>query len=330
MNKRVAKVYSVALALTVLGIASNLNVCAQLDDKTGVPADISHNFGRLASGAIVKHSFLLKNTADSTLEITAVKTSCRCSVVKEFPKLLMPGSSTELSVEMNTSRKSGPVIEHILVTWSNGRSTTLSLTGYVEGNTLAELDYGKTRKGDRTKRSFSVPTGVAGYSVVRVEADDKYFTTERRETTNGLTMYDVTLNDGIPYGAFNKVITVWTSDTVKPQKSVLVRGEILYPLRVEPNQVLLGQIAPGETKRATVRVFSPYEQSVRVDKVSSKGDRIDWAIQALTDWDLQLNVTLTCSDGDGKVIKSVVEIVATVAGESHTANVEVYGVRKVG
>ena len=57
-----------------------------------------YNFGSIGLGYMVKHTFVLQNTGDETMEVIRVRASCGCTTTELPTKFLAPGESVPLEV----------------------------------------------------------------------------------------------------------------------------------------------------------------------------------------------------------------------------------------
>jgi rhodanese-related sulfurtransferase len=57
-----------------------------------------YDFGEIGQGYMVKHTFILRNTGDETLDIVRVRTTCGCSTAALPTNQLAPGDSVPLEV----------------------------------------------------------------------------------------------------------------------------------------------------------------------------------------------------------------------------------------
>jgi hypothetical protein len=73
------------------------------------------DFGKLKHGEVAAHSFTLKNNSKKALKITAVNTSCGCTVSEVKKKVLLPGESTPVEIKFNSKGYSGAVKQFIYV-----------------------------------------------------------------------------------------------------------------------------------------------------------------------------------------------------------------------
>lgn len=69
--------------------------------------DKSFNFGDLAEGEIVTHTFRFKNTGKKNLVIQNIESSCGCTTPKYDKKPIPPGGEGKIEVEFNSSGRYG-------------------------------------------------------------------------------------------------------------------------------------------------------------------------------------------------------------------------------
>lgn len=74
------------------------------------------DFGILAVGQSVKHTFHFLNAGKSDLIITEVHPSCGCTALKDWPKEpIAPGASGSISIEYKASAETGDVNKSIAI-----------------------------------------------------------------------------------------------------------------------------------------------------------------------------------------------------------------------
>ena len=69
--------------------------------------DKSFNFGDLAEGEIVTHTFHFKNTGKKSLVIQNIESSCGCTTPKYDKKPIPPGGEGKIEDEFNSSGRYG-------------------------------------------------------------------------------------------------------------------------------------------------------------------------------------------------------------------------------
>jgi hypothetical protein len=95
--------------------------------------ETSYNFGEIQQGESVTHDFILKNTGDADLIISAAKGSCGCTV-PEWPKNpIAKGEEATIKVTFNSAGKSGKQNKTVTLV-SNAIPNTKVLT--INGNVI--------------------------------------------------------------------------------------------------------------------------------------------------------------------------------------------------
>lgn len=94
-----------------------------------------HQFGSIAIGEKVVHSFRFKNTGNAPLVISQVVPSCGCTTLKDWPKEpILPGESGSITAEFNSSGFPGLISKTITVgTNCIPKDWYLKLEGEVKG-----------------------------------------------------------------------------------------------------------------------------------------------------------------------------------------------------
>ena len=67
----------------------------------------SFDFGAVLQGDKVEHTFHLINRGDAPLEIHKVKTTCGCTVARDYPREIAAGGSGEMTVTFDSSHRRG-------------------------------------------------------------------------------------------------------------------------------------------------------------------------------------------------------------------------------
>jgi hypothetical protein len=93
------------------------------------------DFGRVAEGELVDHTYIFENTGDAPLVLTAVETTCGCTAAKTWPKEpIAPGEKGRIDIQFNSDKRIGTQNKSITVV-ANTRpaKTVLALRGEVVG-----------------------------------------------------------------------------------------------------------------------------------------------------------------------------------------------------
>ena len=86
-----------------------------------------HDFGRVVSGAVLRHDFYFTNTGLGVLEISNVHASCGCTTAGEFTRRVEPGQTGVIPIQLNTAGFQGQVLKHITVSCNDPRQPTVAL-----------------------------------------------------------------------------------------------------------------------------------------------------------------------------------------------------------
>ena len=108
------------------GLRDKLPVMAMLDSTT-------HQFGVIAEGDVVEHSFRFKNDGEFPLIINNVTASCGCTI-PEWPRdPIAPQEESSILVRFNSKGKPGPQVKTITVYANTDPAySELRLQGIVE------------------------------------------------------------------------------------------------------------------------------------------------------------------------------------------------------
>jgi hypothetical protein len=92
-----------------------------------------YHFGKVISGELVKHVFIVSNAGDQTLEITKVAPGCHCTTAGDWTHQIAPGKTGEIPIQFDSGAFRGEVQKTIMVT-SNDKlapNQTIVLRGTV-------------------------------------------------------------------------------------------------------------------------------------------------------------------------------------------------------
>ncbi|WP_224957222.1 DUF1573 domain-containing protein [Geomonas subterranea] len=95
------------------------------------------NFGTVAQGKKVQHSFAIKNNGDAPLQIKKLDASCGCTAAKPSASLVAPGKSAEIEVTFDSASFSGKVAKTVTLTSNAGKTPVYTFT--LEGTVLEQL-----------------------------------------------------------------------------------------------------------------------------------------------------------------------------------------------
>lgn len=91
-----------------------------------------HDFGLVDEGVVLPVIFTVKNNGKKDLEIKDIKTSCGCTAANPDKKLLKPGETTKIKVELDTSNRMGKMRREVSVFTNDEENPRQILTLYAE------------------------------------------------------------------------------------------------------------------------------------------------------------------------------------------------------
>ncbi|MCS7045503.1 MAG: DUF1573 domain-containing protein [Gemmataceae bacterium] len=236
--------------------------------------ELSHDFGTVARGTQLKHSFKMTNIYKVPLQITEVRTVCNCVTATVSTKLLQPNETGYLHVNMDAARFNGPKTVTIYVTVGPDYVSTAALT--VTANARqdvvfnpGEIDFGVVAKGQAMTKSIDVEhagdpnwrvteivkSGAAPFDLKVEQLPQKvggFVTVGYRITA--------TLRPDAVQGSFKHEVILKTNDPQTPVISFNVLGTARAALQVAPNPVNLGNLKVGsqETTKFVVSGSRPF------------------------------------------------------------------------
>ncbi|MBU5638155.1 DUF1573 domain-containing protein [Geomonas sp. Red69] len=120
------------LLLATLSRAATASAAPELLVERG-----SFNFGTVAQGKKVQHTFTIRNNGDAPLQIKKLDASCGCTAAKPSASVVSPGKSAEIEVSFDSSSFSGKVAKTVTLTSNAGKTPIYTFT--IEGTVLDQL-----------------------------------------------------------------------------------------------------------------------------------------------------------------------------------------------
>lgn len=126
------------LRLSICSLLANLCIAAMAFAAPELAVDHgSFNFGTVAQGKKVQHTFRIKNSGDAALQIKKLEASCGCTAAKPSTSSIPPGKSAEIEVTFDSGSFSGKVAKTVTLTSNAGRTPSYTFT--MEGIVLEQL-----------------------------------------------------------------------------------------------------------------------------------------------------------------------------------------------
>lgn len=244
---------------------------------------VTHDFGVQPRGAQLKHKFKITNIYKVPLEITEVKVSCGCLSATPTTKLLKPGDTAWLDINMDAGRFTGPKSIRIFVSVGPEYVSTATLT--VSANARSdvvfnpgEIDFGFVSRGQTPTRHIDVEyAGALDWRVLEiVKGTTAPFEIKVEELPGGggRRGYRIfaTLKPDAPGEKFKQEVILKTNDPSSPTLAFAIQGNVQAALTVAPDFLNLAGSKVGEmrTERVVLRGSRPF----RLVGVEGQGDGV--------------------------------------------------------
>jgi hypothetical protein len=195
-------------------------------DKPATQPDIKfeqkvYDFGTIQKGEQVTHVFNFENAGQAVLKIEQVKTSCGCTVPKNYTKETPPGGKGQIEATFNSSNFLGAIHKTIYVKSNDPDEPTVNLG--IKGTIITDLmvtpqqplRFDVVEQGQSATKSLMIKqTGTDELKIINVESDNPFITTkiipEPAGNRNNYKL-DVTISPNAPAGVFHGTLKIYTN-----------------------------------------------------------------------------------------------------------------------
>lgn len=78
-------------------------------------SESSFDFGKVKNTDTLKHDFVVTNTGNATLEITAVQPGCGCTMAGQWDRQIAPGQTGKIPIQLSVANFNGKIAKSITV-----------------------------------------------------------------------------------------------------------------------------------------------------------------------------------------------------------------------
>lgn len=245
---------------------------------------LTHDFGTVARGAQLKHTFTMTNIYKVPLQITNIGVECGCVTATPTSKTLQPNETAQLHVNMDAARFSGPktVKIHVTVGPEFVSTATVTVIAVARQDVVfnpGEIDFGAVSKGQTLTKFIDVEhAGNAAWKVSEiVKSGAAPFDLKVEQlpqkvsgfVTVGYRIF-ATIKPNAAPGPFKQEILLKTNDPQSPVITFHIGGSIRTSLNVAPNPVNLGSLKVGEEQSTKIVVSG--NRAFRIVAIEGLGD----------------------------------------------------------
>ncbi len=280
----------IAQWIVLIGALLAVNVASASAAGKAVVREPIVDFGIVAQGDKIEHTFELFNEGDTVLTVREVKPACGCTVAR-YDKSIAPGSSGEITAVLSTGIFTGPIAKSVTVFTDDSLNPKISLVikaviqprievepGYarfivVEGSgNESSIHTLRTAAGpDLEIRSIRSPYPFVKASYRRVEADVGDGSDRGNLRKDG-SRWEVRLTldgDRAPVGPLADYVEIETNHPKQRVVKIPVSGFVRPEVSVTPRVVELGSRRLETPYTTTLEVRSQTEAGISLEAVSS-------------------------------------------------------------
>lgn len=144
--------------------SENVAEAAQRDANSGkLPSiqfnETEHDFGTIPNGIPVETVFEYKNTGDSPLVVTDIKSTCGCTVPSDWTKQVMPGETGHFNVKFNGKGNGNQISKTITMTTNTEKGAeAVVIKAFVEADPNAPQN--PAGAASMSKQAVGAPVGA--------------------------------------------------------------------------------------------------------------------------------------------------------------------------
>jgi hypothetical protein len=260
-----------------------------------------YDFGVRRAGPKFTCTFPLRNPLSTPLEVESVKSTCSCTALDRDAFTGIAAKSTyDLDVEVYLPEKqTGAFNSAIHIAFKGHDPIALKFTGTVVAGLPLEIDFGRVARGSQTTSTILIhPFPTHPIEVRVLHCDERYINVDllRSDSMESPAKAILRLADNAPRGYFETPLVLELNDAVDTKKTIMVAGDVLSGIMLQPENLAFGLIKPGEQKTESSAFLSPYGKKIAISAIEVLGDTdVSWTIIPVGDGITpgRLDVTLT-------------------------------------
>jgi hypothetical protein len=289
---------SIGLTLTVAQLAASLPLlganapaavtAAPANTKASGPhiefSETVFGFGKVKPTDTLKHEFIVTNTGNALLEITAVQPGCGCTTAGAWDKEVAPGKTGKIPIQFNPANFSGPVTKYVTVTCND--PTRASHTLQVQATIWRPIDlqpqyvHFLSVEGEATNETKTIRIVNNEEEPVTLEAPQSsspVFKTELKTVRPGKEFeLQVSYTGPVSNASMQGIISIKTSATNMPALSASAFAMPQPAVAVTPQYIQLpaGPFSPEYKYTAIVRNNSSTPLKLSDASVNAEGVKV--------------------------------------------------------
>ena len=294
----------------------------------------SYNFGTVARGAKVEHTFTLENIYEEDMQISEVRSTCGCTATKIGKRRLKKWEKGEIVTEVDTRGFYGRKDSTLTVVFGGQfpAEVQLHVHAYIRSDIVVQpgsVQFGSVAEGTAAVQKVTISyAGRRNWEIKKVETGNPHLEANAVKAARspvGQVTYDlvVKLKADAPAGYVRDFLILVTNDR-RPQYSrvpLAVEGVVVPAVTVRPSPLLFGVVGTGQT--VTRRLVVEGKRAFRVVKVECSDKRLTCVLPKTEKQEklYRFPVTFTAGNATGKVSAKI--LIQTTLGSGKPLEVSV-------
>ncbi len=268
----------------IVGVISTSNLLAEPRIVCDQP---TFDFGSRDSSEVVAHTFTLKNSGTTDLDISAIRPACGCTAANLTRQTIPPGESAELSTRLTLAGRNGEVQKPILIESNDSENPALQLVmkGFI-GTDFQITPITMVLRKDS-------PDAPATASVIVKSMTNKKFEITNAKSEGGKlkvradkfsdeNSYQITANleERLQAGQYGDKITLETNDPTRKQLEISVIVLVPSTIAVAPLKIVLDGTLTAPVSQ-TIILKNPTKDALLIDTIETPDPSITSQFEAM-------------------------------------------------
>jgi Protein of unknown function (DUF1573) len=240
-----------------------------------------HDFGEVEAGEEVEHTFTFRNVGDDVLAVKKVLTSCGCTGAIVSDGEVPPGGTGAVEAVFHTKGFQGNVKKSLTVESNDPENELVRLT--IGGKVIPEVSVEPRYVNWGNLEPVNPPRpvelrirfiGGRRLRLEKIQSESPSVVLTRESEAENEVIYTVALAGNLPRGTVIGRITIQTNSEKVPEVHVPFHGSVQGHVKMVPNLLSLGRIAPGQEETRNLSLAKTGGPNFTVRKVETTTDEI--------------------------------------------------------
>jgi hypothetical protein len=228
----------------------------------------SFDFGTVARGSKIHHSFRLVNRTSDDIHIATWRTKCGCTEVRVGAQLIPSGTQTSIEAVIDTTKFLGPKASGLTLILDRPgfAEIDLNLNCFIRGDLVVspgQADFGTVQRAAKpvVTLNLTYAGGQPNWAITEMKTRSDHVSARLEELGRSYGsqvqyLLTVTLKPTVGNGYFKDEISLITNDPTSRVIPLSVTANVQTAVVISPSIIHLGRVKPGAVVKKTVLVRS--------------------------------------------------------------------------